>query len=203
MAPEPGDEQPPRDTFAARLAAALGLPEERVAAALRQAALTPSQLANAARAGLDDERVRDLAKLLRVDPARLAAAVIDAAGEWVRLQGTAAEGFAAAARGAADEAVSIGLEIVGETIPRIVSQVLAVFAAAGVVFVALGALALVDAPLFRQLLTYIAGLALIITGVLLFALAWKVHEATATLRTVAKIAKKWRERRAAGEAAKA
>jgi hypothetical protein len=107
-----------------------------------------------------------------------------------------ASGLIAAAKGTAEEALAIGLEIVGESIPRLLNHVLAAVAAAGVALVALGALAILSTSLFVQLLAILAGIALIATGALLFTLAWRLHEATAALRTLARVAKRIRARRA-------
>lgn len=187
----------------ARLAQALGLPEERVRAALASAGATPADLLRGLRAGVQDERLGLAAKQLRVDAARLGAALVDAAMEHplATHAATMADGLAATLKGSAEEALSIGLEIVGETVPRVVNLVLAVLAVGGVALVAVGFLAILDTEQFLRLLALFAGLALALTGVLLFVLAWKLHEATATVRTVARVARKWRARRLEREAA--
>jgi hypothetical protein len=185
-----------------RLAAALGLPEERVARALDAAGASAQGLLGAMREGREEE-LQEVARAMRVERARLQAAVLEAADEASSFAGraaTAAEGVGAALRGTAEEALAIGLEIVAETIPRILNHVLAVLAAAGLALVALGLLAIFNTALFVQLLAVLAGLALIAAGIGLFTLAWRLHEATAALRTLARIARKWRERSAAREA---
>jgi hypothetical protein len=111
-----------------------------------------------------------------------------------------AQGVVDSVRQTAEDAIEIALEVLGETIPRILNGALAALVAGSVALVFLGLLAIFATSLFIQVLAIIAGLALIATGVLLFALAWRLHAATAGIRTMANVARKWRMKRAAREA---
>jgi hypothetical protein len=159
----------PRDPVVRRVAQGLGVPPERVAQALSEAGMAAGAVgAVGAAAGA------------------LRAEAVDAA--------IAAK---AALQGTAEEALAVGLEVVAESVPRMVNHTLAVLAASGVALVALGALAILNTTLFVHLLAILAGIALVVAGGLLFTLAWRLHEATASLRTLARIARTWRARRAA------
>jgi hypothetical protein len=189
--PEPAGEPGPIDPALQRLAAALGVPAERLERALTSHGWSARDLLAAARAGASDSLVQDVAGALRVDRVRLVAAALESlsAGE---VGVGAMQGMAAAFRGTAEEALSVGLEILGESIPRMLNHLLAVLAVAGVALVALGLMAIFATTLFVQLLAILAGLALVATGIGLFTLAWRVHEATATLRTLARVARRMR-----------
>jgi sulfite exporter TauE/SafE len=109
----------------------------------------------------------------------------------------AGQQIAGAVRDAAEEALMALLEFLAEAVPRFLNRVLALFALAGVALLAIGGLVILDTPLFLRILSVIAGLALIALGVGMFLLAWKLHEATATLRTLARLARGALERRRA------
>ncbi|HEV8359156.1 MAG TPA: hypothetical protein VGR28_01740 [Candidatus Thermoplasmatota archaeon] len=198
MAPEaPADGSVSPDLL--RTAAALGIAPERLARALEEHGVKAEQLHDLVRAGTSDERLLAIARSLRVGQGMLAAAVLEAAAgaPIAEKVGQYAEGVATAIRGTAEEALGIALEILGESVPKLLNNVLAVLALAGAAFVALGLLAIFATTIFVQLLAILAGLVLVGLGAAMFLLAWRLHEATAIVRTVAKVAKRMRERQRA------
>lgn len=183
----PQEVRPPAS--AARLAELLGLPEEEVEEAMRLAASDPAELTEAALAGRDGERLAQVARKLGVDKARLAAALV--ASDLGRLAAPAAE----AVREGAEEALDVAVDLLAESVPRFLNRALAVLALGGLALVALGGLAFADQSAFEQALAWVAGGALLALGVGMFWLAWRLHEATATVRVLARLARRWRERR--------
>jgi len=191
---------PPPDPDVERLAEALDMPPERVARALDAAGLSPAALRATSAGEVRGERLEAVARALRVEAPRLRAALLDIATSSAAFAGqaaTATDAALAAVRGTAEEALAIGLEIVGESVPKLLNNLLAGLAAAGVALVALGLLAIFQTELFVRLLAIIAGIALVAAGAAFFVLAWRLHEATSALRMLARVAKRWRARHAA------
>ncbi|MCA1813729.1 MAG: hypothetical protein LC624_07240 [Halobacteriales archaeon] len=124
----------------------------------------------------------------------------DAPGPDVAGYAAYAQGVVDNVRHTAEDAIEVALEVVGETIPKILNGLLAALVAGAVALIFLGLLAIFATSIFLQLLAIIAGLALVATGVFLFAFAWRLHAATASIRTMADVARKWRMRRDARRA---
>lgn len=188
----------------ARLARALGLDEVRVRAAFDALGVTPTQAFALILHGTDEAKVERLAKELHVSRARLAIALLDGATQtasaWAQQQGVGERVQQAAGRAAdrakewAFEVGEFVLETLAETIPRILNRVTLALALLGVVLAGSGILAIVAPDLFLKVVYYLVGGLLVAFGVGAIWLAWKIHEATATLRTLARLAKKWRAR---------
>jgi cytochrome c biogenesis factor len=104
-------------------------------------------------------------------------------------------------RGAVDRArewffdvLEFVLETFAETIPRILRRVTLVLVLSGATLVGLGVLAVVDQALFVKVAYYAMAAAFVLVGGGLVWVAWRIHEMTASLRTLARLAKRWRER---------
>ncbi|MHB8605487.1 MAG: hypothetical protein ACYDCK_09550 [Thermoplasmatota archaeon] len=191
----------PRDAIA-RLAKSLALPEEKVRAALAKLGTNPRDALELVLSGSGEERIAEIAKALKVSRPRLAVALIDSAGPIAEVATGTVGRIAEGARGVADRALSFAMEVVefaleifAETIPRILGRITAVLILGGLALAALGVIAIVDPPLFLKIAIYAVGVGLVLVGALWIWLAWKLHEATAIFRTLAKLARAWRERR--------
>lgn len=189
----------------ARLARSLGVDESKVQAALQATRLTPAEAFAFILHGEHEERVAALAKELHVSRPRLALALLDGAVQttstWAQQNQGLGEKVGAAARSAASRAqewaLEVGeffLEIFAETIPRILNRITLALVLMGVVLVGLGALAFIDRALFLVVAYYAMAAFLVVAGAALVWAAWRIHEATATLRTLARVARKWRAR---------
>lgn len=188
----------------AKLSRALGLDESRVRSAFKAAGVTPEDIFKLILHGENEEKVAQLAKELKVSRARLALALLDGAVQgasaWAS-QSTLGERVADKANRAADRAKEWAFDVVeflfetfAETIPRFLNRVTLVLVLFGLVFAGMGVLALVSPELFLQVVVYVIGALLVVLGATSIWIAWKIHEATATLRTLARLARKWRSR---------
>jgi hypothetical protein len=188
----------------ARLARALGLDEARVKAAFDALGVSPTEAFTLILHGTDEAKVEKLAKELRVSRARLALALLEGAtqtaSQWAQQQGVAERVQQATARVTerardwAFEVAEFVLDTFAETIPRILNRITLALVLLGVVFAGMGVLAIVSPELFLKVVVYVVGGLLVLFGLGAIWLAWKIHEATATLRTLARLAKKWRAR---------
>jgi hypothetical protein len=188
-----------------RLARALGMDEARVESAFKALGMTPTQAFTLILHGTDEAKVERIAKELHVSRARLALALLDGATQsaaaWAQQPGGIGERVSQTASRAVDRAKEWGFEVAefvletfAETIPRILNRITLVLVLTGVVFAGMGILAIVSPALFLEVVVYVVGGLLIVFGAAAIWLAWKIHEATATLRTLARLAKKWRAR---------
>lgn len=184
-----------------RLAKALNLAPERVEAAMRAAGVTPAEAFDAILHGSAAERVDKLAKELKVTRPRLALALLDGAVAQTSAWAGAAGGAVDAVRGRLDRAkdwffdvLEFVLEIFAETIPRILKRITLVLVLTGLVMVGLGVLAVVNKALFLLVAYYAMAAAFLLFGLGLIWTAWRIHEMTSALRTLARLAKRWRER---------
>jgi hypothetical protein len=186
----------------ARLARSLGVDEAKVGAALAATRMTPAQAFDAILHGRDDAQIEKLAKELHVSRPRLALALLDGAVQQTsQLAGAVtptlrekAMDAASRAKDWAFEVVEFTLETFAETIPRILNRITLALVLTGLVFTGMGVLALVDQALFLKIVWYVVGAMMTLFGLTLVYVAWRIHEATATIRTVARLAKKWRSR---------
>jgi hypothetical protein len=187
-----------------RMARALGVDESRVQGAFDAMGLSPSAAFSLLLQGTDEAKVEKLAHAMRVSRARLALALLDSAtqgaSQFAQEKGIGERVSQAAGR-AADRAkewffeiAEFVLETFAETIPRILNRITLGLALFGVILLGSGILAIVAPELFLKVVYYIVGGLLVLFGVGSLWLAWKIHEATATLRTLARMARKWRGR---------
>lgn len=186
----------------ARLARALGANEDKVQAALDASQLSPAQAFDAILHGKDEEAVARLAKELHVSRPRLALALLDGAvqqtSQWAASAAPTlrekAKEAASRAQEWAFEVIEFTLETFAETIPRILNRITLALVLTGLVFTGMGLLAIIDQALFLRIVWYVFGAMMVLFGVTLVYVAWRIHEATATIRTLARLAKKWRAR---------
>src|SRR5438094_8194 len=104
-------------------------------------------------------------------------------------------GAAGAVRGKMDRArewffdvLEFVLEIFAETIPRILRRVTMTLVLSGLVLIGLGVLAVVDPALFVKVAYYTMAAAFVLAGAGLVWIAWRIHELTSALRTLARLA---------------
>lgn len=199
MAAVPVSAEPPEEAVV-RLARSLGLDPAKVAEVLRQHRLAPADAFALVLQGGGEERVERLAHDLHVSRPRLALALLDSTVQAASASGMGARAGAAlqSARERATEwlveVAEFVLETLAESIPRTLNRIVFGLAVLGVAAMGLGIVALVDRDLFFVVAIYALGAFLVLGGAALVWLAWRIHEATATLRTLARVAKRWRAR---------
>jgi hypothetical protein len=181
-----------------RIAQFLGIAAHKVQEAFAQLGVSPRDLLTMVLEGRGSEQMEWLARALGITRERLGQAFADAAQGSPIFSGLGqmAGGMGGALRDTADEVVDSGLELFAESIPRFIKRVLTVMVLLGLVFLTLALLAFVDQPLFQRILVYLAGVFMLALAGAMFFLAMKLQEATAMLRALAVIAKRWRAKRA-------
>lgn len=185
------------DAAVVRIARALGVDEKRVQGAFDAMGLSPGAAFALLLQGTDEKKVEKLAKEMHVSRARLALALLDAQSVPKGLGEKVSDAAGRAAERAKEWAFEVGefvLETFAETIPRVLNRVTLGLALVGVVLAGSGILAIVSPEIFLKVVYYLVGGLLVLFGALSIYLAWKIHEATATLRTLARLAKRWRAR---------
>lgn len=128
-----------------------------------------------------------------------AAVAADAAADVVATAVDVGRGVADAARDVAEDALGVLLDVL-ESMASTVRRVLAGLMALAVALLVLAGFAAFQPEQFRQSFPYLFALFASVLGLLLFWLAWRLQGATGSLITVAKMARKWRDRAARREA---
>ena len=93
-----------------------------------------------------------------------------------------------------ERALDLALVVLGSTLPRLLRKTLLALRVTGVVFVALGAFALLRPVEFMVVLPYLMGGVFLLLGGLAFYVAMRVYEATSAVRLAEKAIDAFRER---------
>ncbi|HVL47340.1 MAG TPA: hypothetical protein VM889_02155 [Candidatus Thermoplasmatota archaeon] len=119
----------------------------------------------------------------------------EAARRLVDAASGAAARAATAAQDALDEGLDAALELATVSLPRLARRVFYTIFGVAAFALGLGLVALFNRPLFELYAVPIAGILLVALGVGLFVLGLRLYDATATLRALVALARRWRARR--------